>query len=64
MEKQVVRVGPLANVITVSGQVSVDGRGQAVEEGDVTVQVGHAYANTANTANTAKILDAVDATVN
>ena len=55
MEKQVVRVGPLAgviasgvrtgNLITLSGQVSIDAKGKVVAEGDITGQVRQAYVN-------------------
>ncbi len=67
MEKQVVRIGPLGkfiasgvrsgNVITLSGQVAADAKGEVVGAGDITAQVRQAYANIV------EVLDAFGATV-
>ena len=53
--KQVVRIGPfkdfiasgvrVGDLLTLSGQVSVDGRGEVVGKGDIGAQVRQAYAN-------------------
>lgn len=58
-EKTVVREGPFAefipdgvrvgNLITLSGQVSLDGQGEVVAPGDLVGQARQAYANVAST---------------
>ena len=58
-EKTVVREGPFAefipdgvrvgNLITLSGQVSLDGQGEVVAPGDLVGQARQAYANVART---------------
>jgi 2-iminobutanoate/2-iminopropanoate deaminase len=55
IEKQVARFGPfkeyiadgvrVGNVLTLSGQVSVDGEANVVGAGDIGAQVRHAYTN-------------------
>ena len=55
MKKQVVRVGAykdffasgvkVGDMITLSGQVSIDGAGKTVGDGDLEAQVAQAYAN-------------------
>ena len=74
MEKQVVRLGPLAgviasgvkmgNLITLSGQVSIDAKGKVVAEGDIAGQVRQAYANIVEVLEAfgASISDVVDET--
>ncbi len=74
MEKQVVRLGPLAsviasgvrkgNLITLSGQVSIDAQGKVVAEGDIAGQVRQAYANIVEVLEAfgASISDVVDET--
>ena len=74
MDKQIVRVGPLKDVIasgvragdtiTLSGQVGIDVAGEVVGEGDIVAQVRQAYVNVVEVLEAfgASITDVVDET--